>query len=205
MSNTIVKNNYSFLPIKYSRIVPRLLIMTRKNIPAEDLLSGEKFFVNIYKMIDTQKGIDAGQMIARPVRNVINRSVYPDEINFDAFKIEKLKVTEPRQGYGKELIKYAKLESKKYNCQGRVFLSATTKYDHKNPSHIFYRKMGFETASSRINKAFDRCISENKKPKWYHTNDMFMYIPIENKKQSIPELSGLFSFLKNFLSCLFKV
>lgn len=148
-----------------------------------------------YGMANTKTGMYIGEMYARPVKNSFFSVYYPTLFGCKSFKIEKLIVDERGFGYGRKFIDFAKKESMKYGCKGRLNLLASRLYDPENPPHLFYRKMGFTSRFKGKIKYFDECIKNGCQIDWMESLNLPMYLPIKKENR----LLKLFNRLKNFI------
>lgn len=186
------------------------LLRSQKNIPDklfyrhEMYNTGETFATDCspvgykYHLLDTKTGKQLGEMEARPVLyNIGNRSFYPQIAPYKSFEIDYLKSNVRDKGNGTKFITLAKNESKALDCKGRVHLIASRVYDYDRPPHVFYKKMGFVSNSSKMNKYLDKCIKFGMNVSQSKSSPLCMYLPytpIETPKVST--LGKLFKLLK---------
>lgn len=186
------------------------LLRPQKNIPDklfyrhEMYNTGETFATDCspvgykYHLLDTKTGKQLGEMEARPVLyNIGNRSFYPQIAPYKSFEIDYLKSNVRDKGNGTKFITLAKNESKALDCKGRVHLIASRVYDYDRPPHVFYKKMGFVSNSSKMNKYLDKCIKFGMNVSQSKSSPLCMYLPytpIEAPKVST--LGKLFKLLK---------
>lgn len=189
------------------------LLRSQKNIPDklfyrhEMYNTGETFATDCspvgykYHLLDTKTGKQLGEMEARPVLyNIGNRSFYPQIAPYKSFEIDYLKSNVRDKGNGTKFITLAKNESKALGCKGRVHLIASRVYDYDRPPHVFYKKMGFVSNSSKMNKYLDKCIKFGMNVSQSKSSPLCMYLPytpIEAPKVST--LGKLFKLLKGLI------
>ena len=189
------------------------LLRPQKNIPDklfyrhEMYNTGETFATDCspvgykYHLLDTKTGKQLGEMEARPVLyNIGNRSFYPQIDPYKSFEIDYLKSNVRDKGNGSKFITLAKNESKALDCKGRVHLIASRVYDYDRPPHVFYKKMGFVSNSSKMNKYLDKCIKFGMNVSQSKSSPLCMYLPytpIEAPKVST--LGKLFKLLKGLI------
>ena len=186
------------------------LLCPQKNIPnklfyrQEMYNTGQTFATDCspvgykYHLLDTKTGKQLGEMEARPVLyNIGNRAFYPQVAPYKSFEIDYLKSNVRDKGNGTKFITLAKNESKALDCKGRVHLIASRVYDYDRPPHVFYKKMGFVSNSSKMNKYLDKCIKFGMNVSQSKSSPLCMYLPytpIEAPKVST--LGKLFKLLK---------
>lgn len=190
---------YSILNRKPLQQVPKELIYTLKAV-ATDFTTGKSRIVNVHNMADTATGHYVGQMVTQARKKVDCTYIYPNKITCDALEIIRLIMEERRMGYGSKFIEFAKHESRKKGCEGRVFALASRLYDRNHPSHIFYRKKGFTSVNPKINKILDECIEQGKDLDIEYADNLFMYLPVKEKPSKV---SRVFQKIKNFIKNLF--
>ena len=180
--------NKSILNTKPLKSIPRGLIY---HAPKSDM----------YSLVDLNSKKCVGKKLAYP-KSCTNSTFYNVEPNGKTFHIYSLKISEKNQGWGSYFIKFAKNESIRRNCKGRVSLVAF--YPGKAP-HIFYKKQGFVTKDKNLNSYLDKCIQEKYNPAYLNAVDMF--IPIEKyTKTNKPKETKKASFLNktyNFFKKIF--
>lgn len=148
--------------IKPIKQIPRRLIYTIADNSAEEDALG--IVIRHYRMGDTKTGKYLGDMVASPMwfNSKINTKIYPERKGvYKAFYIHFLEAKTKRQNVGSDFIKFAKAESNTTGCHGNVCLLSSPCYDLKNPPHLFYRKLGFQTCNPKTNEYLDKCIAEN--------------------------------------------
>lgn len=86
-------------------------------------------------------------------------------------------------GFGTQMLNFARNYSKRLGCNGYLHLSADGCYTPNRIPHIFYRKYGMSTQSTYIDKRIDKFIKKGKNATYrdFNTMDMF-YPPIEHPK-----------------------
>ena len=114
---------------------------------------------NLYNLVDTKNGVKVGKMFAyvdKDYHLLYKKFPYLDVFYIDLLEIKK---TERNKGWGKYLIDFVKKESYSKKCEGRVTLEA---YNPDKPPHLFYKKLGFQTAFKEENQEMDECIKLGK-------------------------------------------
>ena len=78
---------------------------------------------NFYRLINTKTGKAVGEMLAFPEENS-NRKIYDIAGEKKVFRIYSLEIdfSERRKGWGEYFMNFAKQESYKRGCEGRLFL-----------------------------------------------------------------------------------
>lgn len=204
MNNINSLKNHNLLNSKTPNILPKELIYPIYDVPVYGLISKKKYKLNIYRMFDTDKNKYIGEMRGRVFKNADCTEIYPEMFKCDVFEINYLNITpqERRKGYGNKFIKFAQAESRKNNCKGRVFACASTMYDPKHPSHIFYKKLGFTSVKTNINKAIDKAIKTGQELNAKYSKDLLMYLPVKKQqsRQNMPKLLPIIKKLfKHFI------
>lgn len=105
-----------------------------------------------YEMRETASNKLLGTMVATPVRKGRSRK----ENSY--LYIDSLRVNNPNEGVGTNLMLLAEQESEILGCKGNIKLIASKCFSNKTPPHLFYRKMGYETSSKLINMLMDFCL-----------------------------------------------
>jgi hypothetical protein len=151
-----------------------------------------------YHLFDTKTGQQLGEMEARPVLyNIGNRAFYPQVAPYKSFEIDYLKSNVRDKGNGSKFITLAKNESKALGCKGRVHLIASRAYDYDRPPHVFYKKMGFVSNSSKMNKYLDKCIKFGLNVGQSKSNPLKMYLPYTpTETPKVSTFGKLFKFFK---------
>lgn len=104
-------------------------------------------------------------------------------------------------GFGTDLLNFAKQYSKRIGCGGRFHLSADTAFTPRRIPHIFYKKYGMNTKSYAVNNKLDSFIKKGKTATWQDFDNIDMYYPpIKFKEDGISGLlHKLFKFGQNIL------
>lgn len=193
----------SLLFIKPLKTMPDRLIYKTKTtiqdcIHSKDSKVG-KYPAYIYNMVDVKNGGKfVGKMIAAPIlyQNPSMR-FYQIPAPYKSFYIELLKTFERGNGYGKEFINFAKIESKKYGCEGRIHLIASRLYDRLRPPHVFYKKCGFISKSALMNAYLDNCIKLNRPIGFAMSDNLDMFMPlVEHTGNLLIKAFNLWKFIK---------
>ena len=149
-----------------------------------------------YKLIDLKKKKVVGEMIAFPEKNSIRR-IYdiPEEKN--VFRIYSLEInySAQRKGWGKFFINFAKKESYKTNCEGRLSLVA---YNPFASPHLFYKKQGLKAKDKRIDDRLNSSLKKNQL--WNGYPPCEMYLPVENNDKIVNPIkkNSLWNKIKSF-------
>ena len=189
------------------------LLCPQKNIPnklfyrQEMYNTGQTFATDCspvgykYHLLDTKTGKQLGEMEARPVLyNIGNRAFYPQVAPYKSFEIDYLKSNVRDKGNGSKFITLAKNESKALDCKGRVHLIASRVYDYDRPPHVFYKKMGFVSNSSKMNKYLDKCIKFGMNVSQSKSSPLCMYLPYTPlEAPKVSTLGKLFKLLKGLI------
>lgn len=179
-----------------------VLIYKRPNVTLK-YIPNRVFKTTLYNMIDTKSGKFIGNMYTQAIRNCQIPEIYPDKKACDLLFIHELIIENRFQhkGYGTKFLNIAKKESKEKNCKGRIALIASSNED--SPSHIFYRKNGFQTISAWKNKILDLCIADKEAVKNYYFEPQYMYLSVneESKYKKISQKIKfrLIKFLNKFV------
>ncbi len=131
---------------------------------------------DFYHLISLKSKKIVGEMLAFPKEN--DRFLYTDKKPDDlVFQIQSLKIIpeEQHNGWGKFLMDFAKRESFKQNCEGRLALVA---YNYERSPHAFYKKQGLVTKDSKTNHILDEYVENHWIP--FHWDAMPMFLPEEN-------------------------
>ena len=204
MNNLNNFKTHHLLSYKAPGNLPKELVYPRYDVPVYGLESKKRYKLNIYRMFDIEKDKCIGEMYGRVFKNADCTEIYPEMFKCDVFEINYLNIAPPerRKGYGNKFIKFAQAESRKNNCEGRVFTCASTIYDNEHPSHIFYRKQGFTSVKSNINRAIDKAIETGQELNAKYTEDLLMYLPVKKKqfRLNMPKLPQVIKKLfKHFI------
>jgi hypothetical protein len=159
-------------------------------------------YSGLYNLISLKDKRLVGTMSAISIIN--DGSYYPRKTKNDKiFHIFSLNIKPQnrKKGWGEYFIKFAKNESFKCNCHGRISLVA---YNYDVSPHAFYYKQGFVTLDEDTNKT----LAEHVKNHWipFHWDAMEMYLPENYNKNTIELttkkenklLAKICSFLKIF-------
>lgn len=184
----MIKLAKPFLPTKPASTLPRGLIYHSPNS-------------RFYNLLDVKNNNFVGYMIAFP-QNCTKSSLYFNvEPNAEAFRVYKLKIFEKRKGWGTYLMDFAKRESYKQGCKGRLSLVA---YNSQKPPHVFYKKIGLVTKSARQNQILDEYIANGIEPRYLDAMDMFVPIKAYEKKE-IPQIPKKLNFFEKTLQFIDKM
>lgn len=137
----------------------------------------------LYNMMTTKNPRVVGFMWALP-------GEYKGERSFEIplFAINK---KDRRQGYGKQLMDFAKARSYQKGCEGRIFLTSDINtMESKIPPHIFYRKQGFTSDDKEFLKKVDSFIKEGKEMTFRDSKTMIMYYD-PNKKSILEKIKTI--------------
>ena len=121
----------SVLLSKSIRTFPQNLIYVSPKVP------------DCYKMVNAA-GEFVGTMHAR-VKFREDSACYKEFLPCNVFHINSLEIEKKRQGYGSDFVKFAKQESFKKECGGRVSLVA---FNSTKSPHIFWWKQGFRSTKA---------------------------------------------------------
>ena len=105
-------------------------------------------------------------------------SFYKTELPFTTLHISSLEIF-PKywgKGYGSDFIDFAKKESYKQGCAGKVSLVA---FYPGRPPHLFYFKKGFITPNKKVNEAYEKH-AKNGGP-FYYCNAIDMFLPLKTE------------------------
>lgn len=154
----------SILFTKPVKPIPKYLILK---------LTSDYDLRNVYKMFDTTTQKQVGV-----IETVVHSRKIPTKksgIESSLF-IEYLMTNIKFQGIGTKLINFAKLESEKMGCGGRIDLVASKCFTPYMPPHIFYKKLGFKCTNKLMDKYLDFCLKFKKKVPSIIAQDFNMYI-----------------------------
>ena len=139
------------------------------------------------------KGKDEYRLIDIAARKLVGRmTAFDIDVQYDKFyklkpgqKIFHIFTLEIEQfcqnnGWGSYFIDFAKKESYKRNCEGRVSLVS---YNYDNPPHTFYKKQGFITIDKRTNKELDYCLKCGVRS--CLREDLNMYLPVDTTENTM--------------------
>ena len=93
-----------------------------------------------------------------------NMNIFPFSVKgCKAMYISSIETSPRRQGYGKDLVNFAKIYSRQQGYGGNLSTDAKLTFkDMKNPSHIFFRKQGFTCDDKSFLRRMDSHIEQNK-------------------------------------------
>ncbi len=154
---------------------------------------------DVYNLIETKSGKLVGTLVAytkkADLENFYKISEEDTVLHIDTLHIEP---SDREKGWGKYLINFAKNESYKKKCHGRLSLVA---YNYGVSPHAFYKKLGFVTLNKRDNELLDECNQEGVKPIGWRAMDM--YLDLQPKIISPKEKpKNKHKTIKNFLKTL---
>ena len=118
-------------------------------------------------------------MMSVAVRERTSSSFYKCDLPYKALHIGAINIF-PKyrgKGYGSDFIKFAKRESYKQGCDGKVSLVA---YFPGRAPHLFYYKKGFITPDKKLNDYFDNCIKTGQTFSDFSAQDMFLPLKKEH-------------------------
>ena len=123
----------------------------RKNLPKTLIYKAPKS--DSFVLFTTKKPKVVGRMKMFPFSVKSSEGMY----------ISSIETYPKRQGFGTDLINFAKNYSKQQGYKGNLSADAgLTFQDMKNPSHLFFRKQGFICDDNRLLKKMDSFIEQNK-------------------------------------------
>lgn len=185
MINNIAKN-FKYPPLNYKPI---------KKIPDKLIrYAGEDYGRHKFKMVTTSAPYGICKMICLKKNITINNKKIP------ILLIDIIKANPRKQGLGTEMIKFAKLVSKKMGCEERLMVGA---YGHFTPSetpHIFYRKLGFNTGYKSIDTRLDEYIATGQRASNKDFEFMPMYYPAIPYPEEKPIKQSFITKLKNLFT-----
>ncbi len=187
------------------RSVPERLIYKQPvvRIVYEDVVTAADFNSHEYRMCDTKTGRYLGRMIAGPMvcRKNIRKSFYPINDDYKSFFIDELHSYYSNENIGTTFINLAKNESKNEGCHGRIHLVASSIFNPYRPPHVFYRKLGFNSNNSKVNKYLDKCIKHKKNVHWLKVGELCMYLQIGKNlpQEHIVNWNAIKKFFKHLL------
>ena len=148
----------SLLKLNFAKQMPKRLIYN----------PGKSFCYNLFDCTNRKL---VGEMIAYPI-DCYETEGYKNIINGKSYHIASLCAYEKNRGYGSDLINFAKQQSYKNGCEGRVSLLA---YNFGVSPHTFYKKMGFVSNIPMLNKFLDKCVRRNITQEFL--DEVEMYLP----------------------------
>ena len=136
---------------------------------------------NNYTMFSTNTGEILGKMSARPEYIYGNKIYYPELAGYSSLYITSLKAEKRKQGIGREFINFARLESIRRGCEGRVHLIAdnVTK-EPDNLPYVAYRKMGLDSQQKWAITSIDRYIKTGETLPLLIKRGLAMFLPVKN-------------------------
>lgn len=163
------------LKINSSMLTPRV-----RQLPRGLIYNFDNEKKTLYRLFDTKSGDLVGRMLAIPETRRRENFYNLDNDEDLIFRIHSLEIEESQRnkGWGTYFMNYAKKESYRQNCKGRLSLIAYNPY--KSP-HIFYKKQGLVTADENLNKKLDRCIEDKDYTNFFRYSEM--YLPIVEKEE----------------------
>ena len=181
---------------EYLKEIPKELIYSyTEHIKGSGFSQG--YDINVHKMADMRTGNYVGKMITRVKKNVDCTYIYPEKSACNALEIVAILLKERKKGFGSKFLKFAKYESLKSGCEGRVFLCASRLFNINHPPHIFYKKNGYVSVSKKMNKLMDDCIKNGTELDIKQADDLLMYLPVKEEPQ---KTSGFSKLLKKLFS-----
>ena len=134
-----------------------------------------------YTLLSSSSGQILGKMNARPEYIFDKHTYYPNLRGYSSLYIGSLKSEIRRHGIGRTLINFAKLESVRRGCEGRIHLIAknVTK-EQDNPPIVAYRKMGFDSQYRWAIANADRYIKTGIEQSTMSNTSIPMYLPVKN-------------------------
>lgn len=103
-----------------------------------------------------------------------------DDYNGPVLGVDFIETTPHGKGLGQKLLSFAKIYSKKIGCNGYICLKADCSFDRL--PHLFYRKNGFTTLDSKIDKQMDEFINQKYEPTTDDYPSLLMYYPENTTK-----------------------
>ena len=154
-----------------------ILLRPQKPLPRALIYHNPKS--KIHTIFSTKTGETIGRIEAKP----LEKYLWIDK--FDIFKHR-------REGYGKELMNYAKHYSKQKSSGKIMLIASPTEFDPVNPPYIFYRKQGFSTHSKSTDSLIDKYIKKGKQFKTFQIGGIYMYYTPQKNLSKLEKI-------KNFL------
>lgn len=182
-----------------------LLTKPIKSFP-QNLIYNSQKSPDFYTMAN-EKGELVATMLAS-VKHKETSSVYKEFLPYKTLFIRSLNVRQPNKGYGKAFVEFAKQESYKKGCEGKVSLVA---YNPSKSPHLFWYKQGFRSTKDFENDFFERSLALNLSLSYYDAIDMFLprLLPekTEHLRKSAPSLEkkpqGFREKIVNYIKKLF--
>lgn len=137
-----------------------------------------------YALADSYSGNLVGTMSADATSfdpNFLYKKKDEDKI----FHIYTLNILPQEQNkhWGQYFMNFAKQESFKQNCDGRISLVA---YNPDAPPHLFYWKQGLRSKNNRMNRLLKKTAEGNIAP--YFSDATAMYLPIKTEFKPIKKI-----------------
>ena len=153
---------------------------------------------NFYRLIDSKKGIIVGEMLAYPESNSV-KNIYDAAPEKNVFRIYSLEInfSQQRMGWGKYFIDFAKKESYKQGCEGRLYLVA---YNPYASPHVFYKKQGLVARDKRIDHSLNACIKGKEYCSGYPACEMYLPLDKVSKNQKAVKKKNLWDVIKTFVA-----
>lgn len=185
-----------------STIQSSLLSKQIRNFP-KNLIYNPPSKPDRYYMANS-KGEYVGNMCAF-ARQRYESSFYQTDLPYKTLHISSLEILEKYwgKGYGSDFIDFAKKESYRQGCEGRVSLVA---FYPGRPPHLFYFKKGFITPNQKENERFEKHIKNGEPLYYYNAVDMFLPLKEEHfpRKKNVPQLEKKPQGLKEKVLSFFK-
>ena len=129
---------------------------------------------SLYTMISTKTPRIVGFMWALPTKFKGKK--------FFEIPLLAINPQDRRQGFGKQLIDFAKIRSCQKGCGGRIVLTSDINTMESNiPPHIFYRKQDFTSDDKKFLNKIDSFIKEGREMTFRDSKTLIMYY--EPKKE----------------------
>ena len=147
-----------------------------------------------YRLIDMTAKKFVGKMFAADIDTEYDDfyKLNPGQKIFHIFTLE-IDELHKNKGWGSYLVDFAKKESYKRNCEGRLSLIS---YNYDNPPHAFYKKQGLVTTDEKVNKELDDCIKYGVRSCTREALSMYLpnVAPIKVYQNPKPSSTGELSF-----------
>ena len=143
-----------------------------KNLPEYLFYKTPHQVSNTYRMFSTKNGTYGGEIVLR--KSLIQ---HRDDYNGATLAVDFINAKKWRQGYGTQLMNFAKNYSKRNGCNGYIILKADCGFMQQSVPHIFYRKCGFTTLDPKQDKKLDKFIKQGKNATHKDFKGMVMYYP----------------------------
>ncbi len=147
---------------------------------------------DVYRLIETKTGNLIGEMIATPEKYEYQKiyRMLPSEKIFRIHLFE-IKGFYRRMKWGCYFFNFAKNESYKQGCEGRLSLNA---YNPTSPPQIFYKKQGLVAVDKKVDKSLDLYLKNGYGV--IDTSPCEMFLPIDTKKNSKDFIKDLKKFFR---------